>query len=109
MKFMDKDDSSPKRGSQSDSGVSFLDINQFELAVINHTLKNEKNRVSFSFVSFDKLPATTLKKQKRNLENLLRKFNRKYDSKSLAGELGKILSGEKCLPIRCFPPLFEGK
>ncbi len=103
MKFIDQDDGK-KQAQHAAPGQSYFDINQLELAVIN-TMLERGVPIPLSIVSFTDLPERTLKLQKSNLEHLLRKLKREHRSHALQAELRKILSGEKVLPIRCFPTL----
>lgn len=105
MKLIDGSDSNGKKhAEQSASAASYFDINQLELAVINSLLESSSN-IQLTVINFAGLPERTLHVQKTNLEKLLRRLNREHNPKSLKSELGKIISGEKSLPIRCFPTL----
>ncbi|MBS3068639.1 hypothetical protein J4450_08085 [Candidatus Micrarchaeota archaeon] len=103
MKFIEDNDGK-KQAQHAAPSSSYFDINQLELAVINNLLERNMH-APLSIVSFTGLPERTLQLQKTNLERLLRKLKREHREQALQAELKKILSGEKVLPIRCFPTL----
>ena len=82
------------REMEIDSRISFLDINQLELAFINKVLRTRRKLRLPEFVEIGKNKRILLI-QKQNLERLCRKIGRKVPEGELEEELDRILSGNK--------------
>lgn len=90
-----------RRKSRS-RAVSYLDINQLELAFINRVLEDPRTRRQLpEFVDIGRSKRILLL-QKKNLQTMLRDMDRERGKGMLEGELQAVLSGEKRLSISCF-------
>lgn len=81
--------------------VSFLDLNQLELAYINLAVEEGRMPDLPRFVEIGNNRRVLLI-QKRNLESLCRKTGKEYRKGPLENELNGILGGRKGLSIGCF-------
>lgn len=81
--------------------VSYLDLNQVELAYINRALEEGRRTDVPHFVEIGRTKRILLI-QKGNLEDLCRTTGKEYRKRSLESELGGILMGRKLLSIGCF-------
>ncbi|MBI5046401.1 hypothetical protein HZC07_01580 [Candidatus Micrarchaeota archaeon] len=88
----------------SDLLVSFFDINQLELAQINHLLDQIEKSKRVTDRRFTNLSRTKriLLIQKYNLEEMCKKLKKETRKGELQKELALILSGEKSLSLSCF-------
>ncbi|MDD5172410.1 MAG: hypothetical protein PHF60_05235 [Candidatus ainarchaeum sp.] len=80
--------------------VSYLDINQLELAYINRAIDDPRKEAP-PFVEIGKNKRILLI-QKRNLESFCRKKGKEYKKGPLETELRGVLGGRKGLSIGCF-------
>lgn len=84
--------------------VSYLDINQVELAFINRALRSSGRPKIPDFVKIGKSKRILLL-QKRNLETLCRRLKKNCREGALEGELRGILGGAKAASIRFMAPM----
>lgn len=89
------------RRQDSELSVSYLDINQLELAYINRALDNPRKTDIPHFVEIGK-NKRILNLQRKNLMTLCRGMGKERSKGKLEGELSKVLSGEKRLSLNCF-------
>lgn len=90
-----------ERAQEQKSVVSYFDLNQLELALINRALDERLEHELPEYVSIGK-NSRILGIQKRNLEKLCRKMKREHRGPKLEAELKKILSGAKVFSLICF-------
>lgn len=91
--------------SRSEAGdISYLDINQVELAFINRALRSSGRPKLPDSVNIGKSKRILLL-QKRNLETLCRRLKKNCREGALEGELRKILGGEKAASIGFMAPM----
>jgi hypothetical protein len=84
------------------TSLSYFDINQLELAIINRALHDQLEGQKLpGYVSIGK-NARILSIQKRNLERLCRSMRRECRGKALEAELRKIRAGSKVFSLFCF-------
>jgi hypothetical protein len=81
--------------------VSYLDLNQLELAYINRAVEIGRRPEVPPFVEIGNNKRVLLI-QKRNLESFCRKRGKEYRKGQLESELKGVLGGKKGLSIGCF-------
>ncbi|NYZ74017.1 hypothetical protein H0O00_02655 [Candidatus Micrarchaeota archaeon] len=81
--------------------VSYLDLNQLELAYINRAVEEGRRPAVPPFVEIGNSRRILLI-QKTNLESLCRQNGKEYRKGPLEGELRGVLGGRKGLSIGCF-------
>jgi len=89
---------SDERSLESGPKEEGIDINQFELAIINRALRGDREaakRLTVDIGNSDRI----LRIQKRNLSALLRDLGRPSDARTLERALQMILSGHSSLRL----------
>jgi hypothetical protein len=82
--------------------LSFFDLNQLELALINRALQDQLEDDHLpDYVSIGK-NSRILSIQKRNLERLCRRMKKEHRGNMLEAELKKIKAGSKVFSLFCF-------
>jgi len=93
--------SARKRDASVGMDISYLDINQLELAYINRALDSPRKTNVPHFVEIGK-NKRILNIQRRNLISVCRGMGKERSKGKLEGELSKVLSGQKRLSLKCF-------
>jgi len=81
--------------------VSYLDLNQIELAYINRVVEEGRRTDIPRFVDIGRTKRILLI-QKGNLEDLCRSSGKEYRKAPLENELKGILRGRRMLSMACF-------